>query len=98
MAALDLSKDLCVRRGVSFGSSRIGGRRMRREYNATPLYGGTIHLTHDDDAIPRLPPALLFKQVGRRFALSRDGTLSETTPGPPSFRSAYRRGTRQIAG
>ena len=95
IAALDLSKDFCVRRVVSFGSSRIGGRRLRREYNATPLYGRTFHLTHDDDAIPRLPPALLFKHVGRRFALSRDGTLNETTPGPlfQKYRDLWNRKT-----
>jgi lipase (class 3) len=82
IAALDLTGSVQIRRAVSFGSSRIGGRKLRLTYNASPVYPCTFHLTHNEDVFPRLPPALFFKHVGRRFMLSPDGVLKETTPGP----------------
>ena len=63
---------------LAFGSSRIGGRTMRRLYKVRgkgALHRCTWHITHGDDAIPRLPPTRFFAHAGRGYLLSKTGEL-----------------------
>jgi pimeloyl-ACP methyl ester carboxylesterase len=75
-----------IRNVVSFGSSRIGGREMRKLYMysaAKPdLPTRTRHITHANDAVPRLPPPLFYKHVGRGVIVYPDGDLVERNAEP----------------
>jgi pimeloyl-ACP methyl ester carboxylesterase len=68
-----------IRHVVSFGSSRIGGMKMRKRYEncstKPELHSRTRHITHATDAVPRLPPPLFYKHVGEGFTLSSAGDL-----------------------
>jgi pimeloyl-ACP methyl ester carboxylesterase len=86
IAAYELPARYRIRNVVSFGSSRIGGKQMRKLFmqsTAKPdLATHARHITHADDAVPRLPPALFYKHVGRGAILYSNGELLERTAEP----------------
>ena len=82
---LPLAEKSRIKQVICFGSARIGSRKMRELYkqSAKPdLHLNTRHITHDDDAVPRLPPPLFYKHVGRGFELTSSGILVEGTAAP----------------
>jgi pimeloyl-ACP methyl ester carboxylesterase len=83
IAAYELPGRYRIRNVVSFGSSRIGGKQLRQLYMKSltkpDLATRTRHITHADDAVPRLPPPLFYKHVGRGVILDPSGDLVERT-------------------
>lgn len=78
IAAYDLSDRFEVDLVMAFGSSRIGGPAMRQLYKVRSegaLHRCTWHITHGDDAVPRLPPTRFFAHAGRGYLLSKTGEL-----------------------
>jgi hypothetical protein len=78
IAAYDLAGRFEVSLVLAFGSSRIGGPTMQQLYKdraKAALHRCSWHITHGDDAVPRLPPTRFFAHAGRGYLLSKTGEL-----------------------
>jgi pimeloyl-ACP methyl ester carboxylesterase len=80
VAAEDLQAQYKIRQIITFGSPRLATPEFAGVYAMSALGAVTRRYIHETDIVPRVPPAKLFRHVGKEYYVTRNGAIAPSAP------------------